>query len=247
MSYPGTMQYLSPPLITQRDYVDFDDAGTEESTREKEQAFGDSFDDYFKDLVDDWSYYYDDLGYYDNSGQFPDDASGGCSSECGVTSFQTGNRMAGERVIGGDKAEAASFPWVVRIRGGCTGGTVCGGTIISARLVASAFHCAINTHESRREPCDHSDGRRYAIVGAHDLGEGGRRVAIIDVRHPPGAPYTHNRKDSHDFALMVLERPLKWSAEGEMIKILCLKSSTYRYLHQFPRSACPRLTKSSPA
>ena len=42
------------------------------------------------------------------------------------------------------------FPWVVRVGGGCTGGTVCGATIISPRLLASAFHCTINSKRSRQ-------------------------------------------------------------------------------------------------
>ena len=76
------------------------------------------------------------------------------------------------------------------------------------------FWQKIFTHEVRKVPCDHSDGRRYAIVGAHDLQEGGMRMPITEVRYPPGAPFREGRRESHDFALMVLQQPLKWSAEG---------------------------------
>ena len=76
------------------------------------------------------------------------------------------------------------------------------------------FWQKIFTHEVRKVPCDHSDGRRYAIAGAHDLQEGGMRMPITEVRYPPGAPFREGRRESHDFALMVLQQPLKWSAEG---------------------------------
>ena len=220
-SYPVVSQQ-SYPFIFPKDYGDFDDSvGTEESSGET--YYDDYFRDFFNDVnYEDWygydddypSSYYDD---YDPSDQWPENQ-GTCSAQCGVTSFQnSGNRMAGERVIGGDKAKAAMFPWVVRVGGGCTGGTVCGATIISPRLLASAFHCTINSKRSRTEPCDHSDGRRYAIVGSHDLQAGGLRVPITEVRYPPGAPFREGSTESHDFALMVLQQPLKWSKAGRIL------------------------------
>ena len=220
-SYPVAMQH-SYPFITPTDYGDFDDSvGTEESSGENYDYFRDFFnrngvnyDGWYGGNDDDYPSFYD-ASYYDDYD--PGENQRTCSAECGVASFRnSGNRMAGERVIGGEHAKAAMFPWVVRVGGGCTGGTVCGATIISPRLLASAFHCTINSKRSRREPCDHSDGRRYAIVGSHDLRAGGLRVPITEVRYPPGAPFREGSPESHDFALMVLQEPLKWSAEGRM-------------------------------
>ena len=104
MSYPWTMQQMQPtyPFTPPRDYGDFDD------TTGKESSFGDSYedylDDYFSDLNshEDDDFYYDWYGY-DDDNQWSEDQ-GSCSAECGVTSFRSHNRMAGERVIGGDQA-----------------------------------------------------------------------------------------------------------------------------------------------
>ena len=214
MSYPRPQMQPTYTMMPPMDYADFDDGVA------TEQSFGDSYDDYtgdyFSDLYDDDDDYYGWYGY-DDDNQWSEDQ-GSCSAECGVSSFRSHNRMAGERVIGGDKAKDESFPWVVRVGGGCTGGTVCGATIISPRLLASAFHCTINSRQSRRVPCDHSDGQRYAIVGAHNLRTGGMRMPITEVRYPPGAPFREGHKESHDFALMVLQQPLIWSKEGKMLK-----------------------------
>ena len=111
-SYPVTM-YPTYPFIPPMDYGDFDDSvGTEQSSGD---FYEDYLGDYFRDInTNDVSSYdggsYDgwygdgDSSYYDYypRDQRPEDQ-GSCSAECGVTSFQSGNRMAGERVIGGDK------------------------------------------------------------------------------------------------------------------------------------------------
>ena len=112
-SYPVTM-YPTYPFIPPMDYGDFDDSvGTEQSSGD---FYEDYLGDYFRDMSSNDVSYYDGGSYdgwygdgdssyydYDPRGQGLSEDQGTCSAECGVTSFQSGNRMAGERVIGGDK------------------------------------------------------------------------------------------------------------------------------------------------
>ena len=112
-SYPVAM-YPTYPFIPPMDYGDFDDSvGTEQSSGD---FYEDYLGDYFRDIYSNDVSYYDGGSYggwygdgdssyydYDPRGQMSEEDQGSCSAECGVTSFQSGNRMAGERVIGGDK------------------------------------------------------------------------------------------------------------------------------------------------
>ena len=119
-----------------------------------------------------------------------------------------------------------------RLRGGCAGKefklfieTVnyssvndCGGSLITSRLIATSFHCT-DKKKGDVEPCDHSDGRRYAILGAHYLaGPEGKHnqytIPIIDIESPPGRYYRKDVEESHDFALAVLKHAAKWSSKG---------------------------------
>merc|ERR1719481_2271933 len=79
---------------------------------------------------------------------------------CGVSQ----RRETGNRISGGREAIPHEFPWMVRITGGCAG-TVCGGALVSPRVVLSAFHCATDLRGRSDRVCDHSDGRRLALVG----------------------------------------------------------------------------------
>ena len=42
-------------------------------------------------------------------------------------------------------------------------------------------------------------------------------IPIMDVKFPPGAGYRRD-VESHDFALMVLQHPAKWSDKGRVTK-----------------------------
>ena len=142
------------------------------------------------------------------------------SCECGRSSQEKQvnrivNRMnKGERVIGGKEATAHLFPWIVRLGGGCAGG-LCGGSLITRRLIATAFHCTLS-EDDKTKPCDHSDGKRVAIIGAHDISKQNMEVPIIAVKTPPHAtkPITQKNPESHDFALVVLESPVQWNDKG---------------------------------
>ena len=83
----------------------------------------------------------------------------------------------------------------------------CSGSLISSKFVATAFHC---TSFDGKTPCDHSDGKRVAVIGAHSTKDDAERISIIKVLYPPNI-------SSHDFAICVLKHPAKWSHKVQPI------------------------------
>jgi len=81
--------------------------------------------------------------------------------KCGTS----GARILKEEIIGGRVAEPNAFPWMVRIYGGCAK-RPCAGALITSKHVLTAYHCAIIRGE--KKPCDHSDGKRIAIMGQNE-------------------------------------------------------------------------------
>merc|ERR1719481_2111447 len=71
--------------------------------------------------------------------------------------------LSGE-ISGGYYAEPKQYPWTVRLVGGCPG-TVCGGALVSPRIVLTAHHCTVPIGAT--STCDHSDGRRIAVLGTN--------------------------------------------------------------------------------
>ena len=69
------------------------------------------------------------------------------------------------------------------------------------------------------EVCDHSDLKRVAVLGTLHVDVDDRSltgkyvIPIMDVKFPSGAGYRRD-VESHDFALMVLQHPAKWSDKG---------------------------------
>ena len=64
-------------------------------------------------------------------------------------------------------------------------------------------------------PCDHSDEKRLAVLGRHefkfqDLSKY-YTIPIIQVKTPPHVWFTFRDKESHDFALLILKEPVKFS------------------------------------
>merc|ERR1711974_190685 len=91
-----------------------------------------------------------------------------------------------DEIIGGRVAEPNAFPWMVRITGGCTKRN-CGGALITSKHILTAYHCTFA--EGEREPCDHSDGERMAIIGQNErkANKGNARgitVPIIGAKFP---------------------------------------------------------------
>ena len=140
---------------------------------------------------------------------------------------QGGTQRQLNRIIGGSDAVPHSYPWIVRILGGCSE-SVCGGSLVSRRIIATAFHCTANVMKNIGQSCDHSDGKTIAIVGAHDVdvvkfvnNEEYRSslytIPIIDVKSPPHAGFKHEDTKSHDFAIMILEKPVQWNEKVHTI------------------------------
>jgi len=137
------------------------------------------------------------------------------------------------RIIGGSETRAHEYPWLVRIAHGCVGFTqntgMCTGALISDRHIITAYHCL-----GQGKPCDHSDGRRVAYIGAHYVDF--NRQESPDARYilpltkfetPPYAgklPYRKKHlsaedKKVNDLAVYVLEKPVKFS---ETVYPICL-------------------------
>merc|ERR1712142_462112 len=117
-----------------------------------------------------------------------------------------------EEIAGGEEAEGHEFPWMVQLRGGCTGTGFCGGSLISDQLVLTAYHC---THRrGKSEPCDHSDEKKLAIMGQPNRTDNSTRVAIpvIEVIYPEhdqaGFDKNTSNTEDHDFAMYLLKTPV---------------------------------------
>merc|ERR1719153_713758 len=142
-----------------------------------------------------------------------------CSQTCVGRNCNCGRGMSmaefGE-ISGGKKAPPTAFPWIVRLAYGCPRG-VCAGTLVSPKVVLSAFHCTVPISGPYNQPCDHSDGKRLAILGTnvihHQHLHTYEKIPVIQVLAPPHAPlYKYDdRTDDHDFALLVLQCPAKFN------------------------------------
>ena len=68
-------------------------------------------------------------------------------------------------------------------------------------------------------------------MGAHEVeqgnirGGGGIVIPISDALVPPHGNYDSSNKESHDFALMVLNEPVTYSDKGGIFGITCSFSS----------------------
>merc|ERR1719489_644738 len=130
--------------------------------------------------------------------------------KCGTS----GARILKEEIIGGRVAEPNAFPWMVRIYGGCAK-RPCAGALITSKHVLTAYHCAILRGE--KKPCDHSDGKRIALMGQNEWAPNngtsrGITMPITGIIFPKNAGFSKRDKDfkDHDFAIYVLEDPVKF-------------------------------------
>merc|ERR1712142_713523 len=103
-------------------------------------------------------------------------------------SCECGNSALTKEISGGEYAAEEQFPWVVRLVGGCAKG-VCGGALVSSRIVLTAYHCANDVTGSSTNTCDHGDGKRIAILGTTTIYFRNiwkyNFMRVIDVRTPP--------------------------------------------------------------
>jgi len=136
------------------------------------------------------------------------------------------------RIIGGSVAAPNEFPWMVRLWTGTPG--LCGGALVSPRVVLSAFHCQY----------DEDEGKLFkngtAILGAHKnprYDQNHIKIPYNDVRYPE-----HPHKNSwdpfydhqHDFLLIILDKPAKMS---DTVKTICLPPPNSNYGGSFAVAA----------
>jgi len=140
-----------------------------------------------------------------------------------------------DEISGGVTAVLHEFPWMVRLERGCVCNGICdlgicGGALISPRLVLTAFHCttsiANRSISHQKKPCDHSDEKRVAVLGNPNVFETSTRVEIpiIKVYYPPHAGLDSDNSESdniedHDFAMLHLKTSVKFS---KYIQPICL-------------------------
>ena len=113
---------------------------------------------------------------------------------------------------------------------------LCGGALVSPRIILSAHHCGEELGSRNKLLCDHSDGKRKAILGSHKFNEMDwylrphwfTTIPIINVTSPPngGLTWEHN---SHDFALFILETPATFNHK---ISPICLPPPNTEFSHK---------------
>jgi len=133
--------------------------------------------------------------------------------------------------IAGIDAEPNEFPWMVRLLSDCDSSGrfhLCGGSLISPRLILTAFHCTCNFFLEGK-PVDYKKVKIKALLGAHDIRTPNACTGakVIGVKFPSNPkPYSKEleqlgkpQNDRHDIAMYILEKPVTYSTT---IKPICL-------------------------
>merc|ERR1712142_197477 len=155
--------------------------------------------------------------------------SGGHSCNCGI-------RASGVREISGGKfARKKRWPWVVRLVGGCGG--VSGGALVSPSVVLTAHHCT--TKPNSKKSCNMRKGKpKIAILGGTYINYNKLKRyqyrKVIEARSPDNAHLTLNNYDSHDFALLILEKPAKYT---DRVRTICLPHPNAEYGNKWATAA----------
>jgi len=138
-------------------------------------------------------------------------------------------RMRMMEISGGERARPRQWPWVVRLVGGCPGG-VCGGALVSPRIVLTAYHCANSIYSDSIELCDHSDGERKAILGRTGIDmkkkDSYYMIPVIEARAPPNGWLSYGNYKTHDFALLILQKPAVYNC---WVQPICLPPPDFDY------------------
>jgi len=139
-------------------------------------------------------------------------------------------RGAQNRIIGGQYADNDEFPWMARIYGGCAV-KLCGGALISNRHILTAYHC-LRRERSDTKPCDHSDGKRKAVLGTNVVtydgilfGSAGG-ISLKKFAYPPHAGLRTFAPETHDIAIYILDKSVTFSRE---IQPICLPAPGTSY------------------
>jgi len=125
-----------------------------------------------------------------------------------------------KEIIGGRVAKPHEYPWIVRLTGGCPR-SLCAGTLVSPRIILSAYHCTVPSGATKT--CDHSDGERLAVFGRHEINlnyiRNYKTIPVINVFAPPYAHLRTHDYRTHDFALLLLQHPAKYTSK---VSPICL-------------------------
>ena len=141
-------------------------------------------------------------------------------------------------ISGGLTATPHEFPWIVRVLGGCAGGN-CAGSLISPSFVLSSFHCTVAPPDVTK-PCDHSDGKALAYLGQHNIDmkllKSYYSIPIIDVKYPKkaGQHVDFGGVEEHDFALLILQRPARYS---DHVRPICLPAQGQEFHNKIATAA----------
>ncbi len=114
-----------------------------------------------------------------------------------------------DQIVGGEKAEAGSWPWMVALQAFTEPGyhTFCGASLVAPSWALTAAHCVVNA----------TPDEIVATVGPHrlDSGQGQKRSVDRIVLHPRyGFDFAHDF--AHDLALLHLSEP----ADAELVTLL---------------------------
>ena len=81
-------------------------------------------------------------------------------------------------------------------------------------MVLSAYHCTVTIGDPSNQACDHSDGKRLAVLGSHVFQyqhlHTYEKIPVIQVLAPPHAHLDPYDDRTHDFALLVLQYSAKF-------------------------------------
>ena len=107
---------------------------------------------------------------------------------------------------------------------------LCAGTLVSPRVILSAHHCTVPVDSNDDIPCDHSDGKRLAAIGRHvfhyRLHRRYETVPVIQVFSPPHGGLKSYDDRTHDFALLLLQYPARYTSK---VSPICLPQPNTEY------------------
>ncbi len=114
-----------------------------------------------------------------------------------------------QRIVGGDVADPADWPFIVAIAS-ASGNNYCGGSVVAPKAVVTAAHCVEGSRPKSVR----------VIAGRPDLGDGsiGEKIRVADI----SVHRQYLRRGNRDVAVLILGRPtaalpvlLPTVAEGE--------------------------------